>query len=128
MVLINNTRATIRLAPELSPNTSGPARGFLNKVCINNPPRASADPAIIQVAAFGNLSCHMILVYSSEVWEGLKMAKSISEGEMDTLPSEMLAANKIKRVTPMNRVLKYALLASMAKVKIEFASYCMLQV
>jgi len=69
----------------------------------------------------------MILVYSSEVWEGLKTAKSISDGEMDTLPREMLAANNIKSADRITRVLKYVLLTSMAEVKIEFASYCLLQ-
>ena len=47
--------ATPKLAPELIPKTYGPARGFLNNVCINNPLIESPEPTIIAVIAFGNL-------------------------------------------------------------------------
>ena len=45
--------ATPRLAPELMPNTNGPAKGFLNKVCISKPLIESPEPTNIAVIDFG---------------------------------------------------------------------------
>ncbi len=47
-------RATPKPAPALTPNTSGPARGFLNRVCINKPETDRAAPAITAVIALGS--------------------------------------------------------------------------
>lgn len=47
------TNATPKLAPELKPNTSGPANGFLNKVCINKPLTDNPIPTKIATKAFG---------------------------------------------------------------------------
>lgn len=47
------TKATPKLAPELMPNTKGPANGFLNKVCISRPEIPSPDPTRIAVIALG---------------------------------------------------------------------------
>ena len=47
--------ATPKLAPELIPNTNGPANGFLNKVCIKRPEIPKPEPTKIAVNAFGNL-------------------------------------------------------------------------
>ena len=47
------SKATPRLAPEEIPNTNGPAKGFLNRVCINNPQIAKPEPTMIAVIAFG---------------------------------------------------------------------------
>ena len=47
------TKATPRLAPELSPRTSGPASGFLNKVCISKPLTDSPIPAKMATRALG---------------------------------------------------------------------------
>ncbi len=47
------TRATPKLAPELIPKTKGPANGFLNNVCINNPEIPNPEPTKIAVNAFG---------------------------------------------------------------------------
>ncbi len=49
------TRATPKLAPELMPNTKGPANGFRNKVCINSPEIPKPEPTRIAVIALGNL-------------------------------------------------------------------------
>lgn len=49
------TKATPRLAPELIPKTKGPANGFLNKVCINNPEMPNPEPTRMAVMALGNL-------------------------------------------------------------------------
>ncbi len=49
----NMTKATPRLAPELIPNTKGPARGFLKRVCINSPEIPKPDPTKIAVKALG---------------------------------------------------------------------------
>ena len=48
-------RATPKLAPEEMPNTKGPAKGFLNRVCINKPAMANPEPTKIAVIAFGSL-------------------------------------------------------------------------
>ena len=55
------TKATPKLDPELKPKTYGPANGFLNKVCINNPDIESPIPTKIAVIAFGNLK--LIMMY-----------------------------------------------------------------
>ena len=52
--------AAPKLAPELMPSTYGPAKGFLNKVCINNPLSESPPPTNIAVIAFGSLYSQMI--------------------------------------------------------------------
>ena len=50
----NINRATPKLAPELIPNTEGPASGFRNKVCICNPPTDKPAPTRIAVMALGS--------------------------------------------------------------------------
>ena len=52
---LNTKNATPKLAPELIPNTNGPAKGFLNRVCINKPLIDKPDPTSIAVMALGNL-------------------------------------------------------------------------
>ncbi len=47
------TKATPRLAPEVIPKTKGPAKGFLNNVCINKPETPKPEPTKIAVMAFG---------------------------------------------------------------------------
>lgn len=47
------TKATPKLAPELIPRTNGPASGFLNKVCINNPEIPNPEPTKMAVKALG---------------------------------------------------------------------------
>lgn len=42
------------------PRIYGPAKGFLNKVCIINPQTASADPQHNAAIDFGNLKFKMI--------------------------------------------------------------------
>jgi len=49
------TKATPKLAPDVIPRTKGPANGFLNKVCINNPEMPKPEPTKMAVNAFGNL-------------------------------------------------------------------------
>ena len=46
------TRATPREAPELTPKTNGPAKGFLKTLCITSP--ETARPAPPNVAAIAN--------------------------------------------------------------------------
>ena len=52
---LKTKKATPKLAPELIPNTNGPANGFLNRVCINKPHIDKPDPTKIAVIALGNL-------------------------------------------------------------------------
>ena len=51
----NSKIATPRLAPEEIPKTKGPAKGFLNKVCINKPAMANPEPTKTAVIALGSL-------------------------------------------------------------------------
>ena len=60
-------RATPKLAPELIPNTNGPANGFLNKVCINKPQIDNPEPTNTAVMALGSLDCNMIYCQDSLV-------------------------------------------------------------
>lgn len=53
--------ATPKLAPEEIPKTKGPASGFLNKVCINNPQIDNPEPTKTAVIAFGNLKLKIII-------------------------------------------------------------------
>ena len=46
--------ATPKLAPDEIPNTKGPAKGFLNKVCINNPLMDKPEPTKIDVIVLGS--------------------------------------------------------------------------
>ena len=43
--------ATHKLAPEEMPKTKGPAKGFLNRVCINKPHTDKPEPTKIAVIA-----------------------------------------------------------------------------
>ena len=84
--------ATIKLAPELSPSTSGPARGFLKSVCICKPAADKAEPARRHVNALGSLKCQIIsLAFESVFW---KRATYKSVIEMDTLPNNRSAMNR----------------------------------
>jgi len=51
----NTNKDTPRLAPELIPKTNGPANGFLNNVCINNPLSDNPLPTRMAVKALGSL-------------------------------------------------------------------------
>ena len=53
--------ATPKLAPEEMPKTKGPAKGFLNKVCINKPQTDKPEPTKIAVIALGTLKLIMIV-------------------------------------------------------------------
>ena len=48
------SKATPSPAPELTPNTYGPAKGFLKKVCIIKPLTDKEIPAITAAIALGN--------------------------------------------------------------------------
>ena len=48
-------KAAPKLAPELIPSTNGPAKGFLNKVCIKSPLKDNPAPTNIAVKALGIL-------------------------------------------------------------------------
>ena len=54
------TKATPKLAPELIPNTEGPANGLRNTVCICKPLTANPAPATMAVNACGTRDFQMI--------------------------------------------------------------------
>ena len=56
----NTTQATPRLAPELIPNTDGPASGFRKTVCICKPLTDSPAPATNAVNACGTRDFQMM--------------------------------------------------------------------
>jgi hypothetical protein len=89
----SNTKATIRLAPELNPNTSGPAKGFLKRVCINKPLTDKEAPARIHVIAFGKRNCQMIALKVESSALPVK-ARTNSVNGIFTLPIEMLAIKR----------------------------------
>lgn len=65
---IPNTKiATPKLAPELMPNTKGPAKGFLNNVCISRPQIDNPEPTNMAVIVFGSLECKIIYCQDSLV-------------------------------------------------------------
>ena len=59
------TNATPKLAPDVIPSTKGPANGFLNKVCINNPEIPNPEPTKMAVKALGSLRFLIIYCHSS---------------------------------------------------------------
>ena len=73
--------ATPRLAPELMPNTKGPANGFLKRVCICNPLIESAEPARMAVKALGSLNSVIIISQAGlpEEWPD-NMPRTLSSG------------------------------------------------
>lgn len=94
------TKATPKLAPELIPNTNGPAKGFRKRVCINKPEIPKPEPTIIAVKAFGKRTLVMMIcqVLFSEV---LKRLLKTSEMGICTEPKLMFMtkqaiSNRIK--------------------------------
>ena len=98
---MSKTNATIRLAPELSPSTSGPAKGFLKSVCISKPAIDNAAPANTQVTALGTLSCQIILAIVSDPSLNEKMVATTFASGIDTLPIEILVRKRRTKATPM---------------------------
>ena len=56
----NIPKATPNVEPEEIPKTDGPANGFLNKVCINNPDKAIPAPHKIAVIVLGALNLKIL--------------------------------------------------------------------
>ena len=92
------TKATPRLAPELNPKTSGPAKGFRNNVCINNPATDKPTPTKMAVIAFGIRNCK--IMYSHVSFEGCKpkMLFKTSLIGIKTCPNEIFNSNEISKV------------------------------
>ncbi len=88
-------KATPKLAPEEIPKTKGPASGFLNSVCINNPQIESPDPTKTAVIAFGSLKFRMIVFQLS--LEGMPPSKllNISFKGIETEPKLIFINRKI---------------------------------
>ena len=59
----NMLMATINDAPELMPNTYGPANGFLKIICKIKPAAESVHPAIIAVIVLGKRICQKIKLF-----------------------------------------------------------------
>ena len=90
----NINKATPKLAPEEIPNTKGPAKGFLNKVCINKPQIDNPEPTKIAVIAFGSLKFKMIVSQLSlEGIPPVKVLKMSLKG-IETEPKLIFTKNK----------------------------------
>ena len=90
----NINKATPKLAPEEIPNTKGPAKGFLNKVCINKPQIDNPEPTKIAVIAFGSLKFKMIVPQLSlEGIPPVKVLKMSLKG-IETEPKLIFTKNK----------------------------------
>lgn len=99
------SNATPKLAPEEIPKTKGPANGFLNRVCINNPQIDRPEPTIIAVSALGNLKFKMMVCQVFlEAIPPVKKLKISLKG-IDTEPKLMFI--KKKTIRRMKRIIKY---------------------
>lgn len=79
-------KATPKLAPDEIPKTKGPANGFLNNVCINNPEIDNPEPTKIAVIAFGSLKFKIIVCQLSFTEESPIVILKISSNGMETEP------------------------------------------
>lgn len=88
--------ATMKLEPELIPKTYGPAKGFWNNVCINNPLVERQIPTNTAEITLGNLN---ILAVTSEILleSKLKMLLKISLIDIFKLP--ILKSNIIAKIS-----------------------------
>jgi len=91
------TSDTARLAPELRPSTSGPAKAFRNSVCICRPPMERAPPAKMQVMALVIRKSQTMLIHTSLVLSPCTIMEKISERGMRTLPRERFTINSIAK-------------------------------
>jgi hypothetical protein len=90
------TKEVARLAPDVMPKTSGPARAFLKSVCICRPLTDSALPASTQVRAFGRRKFQTTLARTGSCSSPSNI-ENISETGIWMLPDERLTAKtKIK--------------------------------
>ena len=96
------TKATPKLAPELIPNTNGPANGFLKRVCIKRPDIPSPEPTKIAVIAFGNLKSVTIICQVELSIVPKRLPKILFKG-MLTEPKLMLTTKQNNRTTISNK-------------------------
>ena len=82
-------------APELIPRTYGPARGFMNNVCMRRPLSETAAPAIMAVSALGSLMFHIIRLEFVSAGLPDRMSHT-SPGAIPALPVSRSAANRIR--------------------------------
>jgi hypothetical protein len=94
-------RATIRLAPDERPSTSGPARGFLKSVCICRPASARAAPAVIHVKALVIRKFQIISVQTLSEFGEKSISTTFFNG-ICTEPVPMSTMNK-SRSKPVNK-------------------------
>ncbi len=102
-------KAAPKLAPELIPNTKGPASGFRNKVCINSPLKESPLPTSIAVKAFGSL--YSQIMYAQESFEetAVNSSFSVAEKGISTEPKLMLIP-KLTKSRINNNINRYGYL------------------
>ena len=91
--------ATPKPAPELMPSTDGPAIGFRNSVCINNPTTDKPIPVRIAVIDFGILKLNKMCCQVSFDKSLPKSPLSISLKGICTEPILILTNQKISKAT-----------------------------
>lgn len=85
---------TPKLAPLVIPKIKGPARGFLNKVCINIPAIPNPAPAIKAVRALGSLSSLVIKLNAALSSESKNNILMICFIGISVFPMKMSRINK----------------------------------
>ena len=93
------SKATPKLAPDEIPNTNGPAKGFLNNVCINKPATDKPEPTKRAVIAFGSLKFKIIVSQLSLAAVLPISVFKISLKGIETEPKLMFRTNNAISVT-----------------------------
>lgn len=95
--------ATPKLAPEEMPKTKGPAKGFLNRVCINKPQTDKPEPTKIAVIALGTLKLIMIVSQLSLLISPPKRILKMSLKGIGTDPKRMFIKKKTISITDRSK-------------------------
>ena len=97
------TSATPRLAPDEIPRTNGPAKGFLNSVCMSRPEIPKPEPTRMAVIALGNLKSEIMISQVGLSEDPKRLLKTSCIG-IEIEPRLMFIIKQVitKLVSPMN--------------------------
>ena len=95
--------ATPRLAPDEIPRTNGPAKGFLNSVCMSRPEIPKPEPTRMAVIALGNLKSEIMISQVGLSEDPKRLLKTSCIG-IEIEPRLMFIIKQVitKLVSPMN--------------------------
>lgn len=94
--------ATPKLAPDVIPNTCGPASGFLNNVCINIPATDKPAPTKTAVIALGKRKFHKIISHDFLISLPVKVPIMASNG-IETEPTDKFKRKQKIKAIPRQR-------------------------